>query len=449
MASLKQRSLAFISHDDAAPFMSKNLYETLNSYITQATGRAEYSRRFGDKNEKLDAMFVRARREGATTEQIDYAKKYLAGVNGTLGDDMNPTLRRYMGNMIVYQNVRLLPLAIFSSVVDPLGIAVRGGTVKDAFSAFARGIREVPKGLKGDSSMDAHTEMAADMGVIDHAVLQHSLGALYTQGVTGNFARKVNNGFFRFNLMEQMNTSMRVAATQSALGFIAKHADGKASPHSARWMAELGLTSSDVKMVNGKVAYKTSDGLSEDQAGRVRSAVNQWVDGAVLRPDAADKPVWFNDPKFMLISHLKQFVYAFQHTILQRVMHEANNGNFAPAMAMASYVPTMIAADFVRGAIQGGGDQPDWKKGWGAAEYVDYGVQRSGLWGVSQFGRDVYNDRLHGGTGFGALAGPTINQLGEAVSTVGGKEQFKTLAMHSLPANALFSGSVRAEERDD
>jgi hypothetical protein len=49
---------------------------------------------------------------------------------------------------------------------------------------------------------------------------------------------------------------------------------------------------------------------------KVRAAVNMWVDGAVLRPDAVDKPIWMNDPHWALVAHLKQFVYAFQETIL-------------------------------------------------------------------------------------------------------------------------------------
>ena len=38
----------------------------------------------------------------------------------------------------------------------------------------------------------------------------------------------------------------------------------------------------------------------------------QWVDGAVLRPDAADKPLWMSDPHWALVAHLKQFVFTFQ-----------------------------------------------------------------------------------------------------------------------------------------
>lgn len=438
----KERMLSFISHADAAPFMNKDLAQTLNSYVTQATRRAEWARRFQDDNTGLSAILSRARREGATREQLDQAKKFVAGVNGTLGDDLNPTLRRYMGNMIVYQNIRLLPLAIFSSIVDPMGVMVRGGTISDAWATLKRGIREIPKGLKGDTSNDEMTQLAQDLDVIDNAMLQASLGALYTQGVVSDTGRKINDAFFRFNLMEQFGRSMRVGATEAALKFMVKHANATASPHSARWMAELGLKAGDVQVVNGRMATSEADGLTPEQAARVKVAVNRWVDGAVLRPDAADKPVWMNDPHFMLISHLKQFVYSFQHTILERMLHEARHGNYTPALALSSYVPIMLAADMIKGVLQGGGDEPEWKRQWGAGDYLMNATERAGLFGVGQFGVEA----LHGN--WGALTGPTVEQLGEGVQVLGGSRQFKTFALHSLPANSVYATAAR-EGRND
>lgn len=443
MQARKGRKLKDIPDSELAPFMQKDLYQIMSSYVTQATRRAEWARRFGDDSRGMQELLTNAKKEGASAEQLAAADKYIKGVNGTLGDDINPTARRIMGDMIVYQNIRLLPLAIFSSVVDPVGIMVRGGEISDAFNAFKRGIKEIPKGIKGDTSMDAATELADTLGVIDNAAMIHDLGALYSQGMVGDTARKINDTFFRFNLMEQFNRSMRVGATEAALKFMEKHSTGTASAHSARWMRELGLMRGDIKNVGGRVAVSEADGLTEAQAARVRMAVNRWVDGAVLRPDAADKPIWMNDPHWALVAHLKQFVYAFHHTILKRVTHEARHGNYTPAMALASYVPIMIAADVAKGMLQNGGDEPEWKKGWGVSDYVAQGVQRAGLLGIGQLGVDAVTDVQRGGTGVGALAGPTIEQMGDALSVMGGSRQFESFLLKSMPANALYGDYVR------
>lgn len=439
MQNIKERELSFITGDEAEPFLSKDLFQTVNSYVSQATRRAEWAARFGHDGSRLTALLADAKKEGATTEQLKTTEQYIKGVIGTLGDGLNPTARRLMGNAIVYQNVRLLPLAIFSSVVDPVGIVVRGGTVSDAFSAFKRGVREIPKNFKAyDANRDSSTALAETLGVIDNAALLHSVGALYSQGMVGDTARKWNDTFFRFNLMEQFNTSMRVGATEAALKFIQRQVD-KPGPHSERWLSELGLTKDDVQIDGGRVKLFQSEGLSAQHEAKMRAAVNKWVDGAVLRPNQADKPIWMNDPHFMLVAHLKQFVYAFQHTIIDRVVHEFKEGNYSPAMALASYVPIMIASDYMKGFIQGGGEQPAWKRDWGASDWINSGVERAGLYGVGQFSTDA----LHGN--FGSLTGPTIEQLGDAVSVLGGKERFGDFALKSLPANSLYKGTVMAD----
>jgi hypothetical protein len=441
MQFTKQRILGFITDADAAEFLNKDLLETMHSYLTQAARRAEWFRLFG--NGKLDAMLSRARKEGATQEQIETTEQYLKGINGTLGDNISPALRRLYGNTIVYQNVRLLPLAVFSSLVDPMGVMVRGGTARDAWSTFTRGIREIPIAFKKKRGKPGQAEEIAELvGVIDSAMLNHITSDMYTQGMVGGTAKKINTTFFKYNLMEGLNRSYRVGATEAALKFIAKHADGTASRHSQRWIKELGLDPSDVVKYKDRIALTTAEGLTPEAEVRLHAAINQWVDGAVLRPDAADKPIWMNDPHYAIFSHLKQFIYSFQKTIIERTVHEFKNGNYTPAMALASYVPMMIASDFIKGMIQGGGSQPDWKKDWGPVEYVGYGVQRAGLLGVGQFGVDAYENMSRGGLGVTALGGPAIEQLVDVLGTLSGRNEFGDVALDALPANALYSEAI-------
>lgn len=443
MQHTKERTLKFISDEDAAPFMRKNLLDIMNSYITQATRRAEWARRFGDDNHRLDRLIEEARRDGATDDDVAYAHRYISGVDGTLGDTIDPRTRRLFGNLIVYQNIRLLPLAIFSSVVDPLGVAVRGGTMGDAWAAFKRGVREVRLNFQKEPKADADTQLAELLGVVDNAMLVHDLSQTYTQGMVGDTARKINDAFFRYNLMEQWNRSMRVGATQAAIRFLQRHADGTASPHSTRWLAELGLRPGELVIKGGDLALTEADGLSPEQAAKVRAAINTWVDGAVLRPDAAHRPLWMNDPRFALISHLKQFVYAFHETILKRVGHEIDHGNFAPLAVLASYVPVMIASDMAKDMIRGGGDVPEWKRNWGAGDYLWSGVERAGLLGVGQFRHDALMDLHRGGSGVGALSGPTLEQLTDAVRVAGGRAEFRPFAVDSMPANDLYEAALK------
>lgn len=452
MQHSKERSLGFIPDSELAPFVLKDMWHILNNYVTQGTRRAEWARRFGEEDftvpvaerepTRLQELLTEAKRQGAEDRDLDTARNYLRAVDGTLGDTINPEFRRLQGNVMVYQNIRLLPLAIFSSVVDPVGIMVRGGTMSDALRAFKRGVAEIPKGFKEGAEDDEATQMAQLLGTIDSAVLTHTIGTSFSQGMVGDTGRKINDWFFRFNLMEQFNTSMRVAATEAALSFMARHADGTAGQHSTRWIAELGFAPGELrKGPDGKLLVTENDGLTAEQAFKVRVAVNRWVDGAVLRPDAADKAIWMNDPHFALISHLKQFTFSFHETILKRVAHEMRNGNMTAAYALASYVPIMMASDLTKGLIQGGGDQPAWKRNWGAADYIESGVERAGLLGVHQFTYDAVSGVAGGKDGLLGLLGPTIEQMAGAARVAGGREQFGDFFLKSMPANALYAGA--------
>ena len=76
------------------------------------------------------------------------------------------------------------------------------------------------------------------------------------------------------------------------------------------------------------------------------------------------------------------------------------------------------------------------------------GVQRGGLLGTGQFAADVLGDIHRGGLGVGALAGPTIEQFGDAAAVLGGREQFKPFALKSMPANALYASLAGGQATD-
>jgi hypothetical protein len=445
----KKRLLAFIKPEDAAQFVEKNIHATLTSYINQAARKAEWTRRLGGG--KLEQLIADAKTQGATRADLKTAENYLKAVDGTLGDDLNPTARRLMGNMLVYQNIRLLPMAAFSMLVDPMGVVVNGGTVADAWGTFKRGMKGITETFNKDGGevSDQGTKWAELIGAVDTAMMTHVMGDIYSQGMVGGTAQKINSAFFKYNLVEGLNRNFRIGAVEAGVRFLARHA-GEPSTHSKRWLRELGLRKGDIQLkADGVIALTEADGLTAEQVQRVHAALNQWVDGAVLRPDAADKPLWMSDPHWALVAHLKQFVFTFQKVILGRTMHEFYNGNYVPMMALASYVPIMVAADTAKGLLQGGGDTPEWKKGWGVADYMGYGVQRAGLLGVGQFGTDTLEDMNRGGSGIMALVGPTAEQTVDVLKTLGGSRGVGSTVLDALPANALYKNMVRDGPKDE
>jgi hypothetical protein len=350
-------------------------------------------------------------------------------MEGTLGYDIKPSLRRINSGLMVYQNLRILPLAIFSSLIDPLGITIRSGNLKDAYDAFTRGMHDLTKNFYSDKKTeDSKAKLAELLGTVDNKYMLEALGETYHSIYLYGWAKKLNERLFQWNGMESWNRAMRIMATQAGVQFIGTHAKEDNPDHSVRWLAELGLEAKDVKFnEDGSVKMLREEGLTDAQANKMRVAIQRFVDSAVLRPSAAQRPAWASDPHYALFFHLKQFTYSFQQVILRRVAHEWKHGNLQPGMILASYVPLMLAADIAKGFLQGGGDEPDWKQDWTVGDYMANAVQRAGLLGIGQFVIDAKH------SGITTLGGPTVDQITRLVT-----DTPKESLVRALPANPIY-----------
>jgi hypothetical protein len=336
--------------------------------------------------------------------------------------------------MMVYQNVRLLGYSMFSNVIDPLGIMVNGGEMRDAFAAFKRGMRDVVRewgaltGLRAakDTDQDEATKIAEMIGTIDSAGFMSSMGSMFGSQYLSPGVKKINDDFFRWNGTEALNRAMRVQATQAAISFIKRNYEAP-NEHTERRFKELGLDKKDISI--------DKDGRLNVDNRNVQQAVMRWVDGAVLRPNAAMRPTMASDPHYATFYHLKQFMYAMHSVILKRAQIEIKNGNSDPLlMLVAGYIPTMIAADAAKGLLQTamGGGAPVWEHD-GVAGIISHGVQRAGLLGIAQMPVDAIN------YGPLELGGPAVEQAASAFSDP--LAQTLTSALAVGPANMLLKGA--------
>lgn len=490
--AVNERTLSnWINAAAFAEFQEKDMALILTTYVGQATKRAEYSRRFGPDGGKLQAsmeeawhheidkimkekykvefenqsavmrakeMAAAVTKLGKTTtweeqlgllaggdalgkevvtqaaKNLEPARRAVMAMEGTLGHDISPLARKVNAYSIVYQNMRLLGYAMFSNIVDPLGIVVRGGEFKDAYATFKRGMRDVGRewgsltGLREvkESDRDEAVEVAEMIGTVSSSAFMSTMGNMYGSQYLGKFAREANDSFFRWNGMEAFNKAMRVGATQAAISFIKRHHE-KPNKHSDRYFKELNLDPKDVKI--------GEDGRLNVESPAVQQAVMRWVDGAQLRPNAAMRPTMASDPHYASFYHLKQFAYVMQAVILKRVQVEIKNGNTDPLMLLlAGYVPVMLAADSAKGLIQvmTGGGAPMWQHE-GVAGVVWQGVTRAGLLGPAQMAVDVAE---YGPLGLG---GPMVEQIGSAVTDPIGKTVAEAVAIG--PTNMMLRGT--------
>ena len=467
-ASKENRTLAWLQGEHVEPFLEKNLVATLSRYFHQGARAAEYAERFGVDGEELESKLLEVQAELTEASQIklkrgefknDEARakwvsrqfrdvsESVGAMEGTLGKDISPAWRKTNSWMTVYQNVRLLPLSLFASFVDPLGMVARGATMREAYDGFLRGMKEVvttwgdlfreePK----ERQADQWEKLAEHIGAVDAALFSHFVSDEYSSVYMERGAKKINDTMFTLNGMEAWNRGMRVAGVKNAVAFIERHAGGADKVHSKRWLQELGLDPSNIpldtdgQLITDKNVLMQQKGIGKSQAEReidaVHYAINRWVEGAVLTPNAAQRPAWGSDPHYSMFFHLKQFSYSFHQTILKRAVSEMNHGNLAPLGAFVWYIPVMIAADVTKGLIQGGGELPAYMKGYDAGDWVMHGAQRGGLLTVGQIGVDAGQD-------VASLAGPGVEQMIDAMRAPLSETTIKALPAHGVYANML------------
>lgn len=460
-AAVNRRALDWLDNEVFDQFKEKDVVKILSSYVSSMVKRAEYTDRFGRGGEVLrtaadeavleeiggsklvneatakltaaiaewrgnlenginapkptlrgvgEVIFATKKGKDVLTEAREKALKKLGpslkavmALEGTLGSDIKQGMRTFNSWMMTYQNFRLLSTSLFASFSDTVGLVLNGGELGDAWDGFVRGIREIKLRWQDDKSQDMAAVRAEQWGTVDAGSTLDALGQTYGSAWMSGTARRWSDSLFKWNGMEAWNRAMRITATKVAERVIREFKEkgfdknDKAAVARFEELFGRGFKPENIKLdANGELDISDS---------KNQAAVNRWVNGAILRPNAAQRTVWGSDPHFQMIWHMKQFTYTFQNVILGKVIEQAKLGNYRPAMVMmAGYTPIIIAADAVKEMLIPG-DEPPWMKG-GLAGLIQHGVDKAGLLGIGQMGYDAMASDYGAG-----LTGPAISQL--------------------------------------
>ena len=460
-SAVNRRSLDWLDKDVFDKYKEKDLVKIMSSYVSTMVKRAEYTDRFGRGGEGLRTAADEAVLEEIGGDElvneahtklpkaieewrdqlsrgIEAAMPTLRGVGevafaakkgkdvleaartkalkklgpsfkavmaleGTLGSDIKQGMRTFNSWMMTYQNVRLLSTSLFASFSDTVGLVLNGGELGDAWDGFVRGIREIKLRWQDDKSQDLKAIRAEMWGTVDAGSSLDALGQTYGGMWMSGTARRMSDSLFKWNGMEAWNRAMRITATSVAERIIKEFKEKGFDKHDKAAVARFeelfgrGFKPEDIKL--------DATGELDSTDSKNQAAVSRWVNGAILRPNAAQRTVWGSDPHFQMIWHMKQFTYTFQNVILGKVIEQAKLGNYRPAMVMmAGYTPVIIAADAIKEMLIPG-DEPPWMKG-GLAGLIQHGVDKAGLLGIGQMGYDAMASDYGAG-----LTGPAVSQL--------------------------------------
>jgi len=411
-----------------AKWASEDLVTTMRSLVFSGVNQTLLHRPEADGQSLRDKVKAALAAGDETASEKDKAtmKGFVDSMEGKYGHKLSPRVQRLMSNVIVYQNILLLPFGVMSQMLDVLVIAARSDDIASGFSALARGFTELPRSWFGQPSERDHWEqLSMRLGTAEMFSSLSNLSTLYAGVRTTGRSHAINEWFFKMNGMQQWNRSMLVAATQAAVEFLYRH---KTSPdgHTEALLTEMGLTPADIQL-DPSSPY----GIMIDD--KIKGAIQQFVMESVAHPDQASNPMWMNDKLFALIAHLKRFSFAWHEYVLKRVGNRfSEHGDAWPLFMMASSVPFMIFSDMLRDVVKPGAQ--NYKESWGVLQYTWDGVQRSAL-----FGR--YNPAVESITNenpFASILGPMAEQL-ERARTAVGKGDYMDVIKSAVPGKQLFA----------
>lgn len=492
--SVNRRTLDWLKDTDWDDFKSKDLVGIMSGYVYSMVKRGEYTRVFGNGGERLkfsadkavlreiggkklvaaaeaalpaaEAAWSKAKAQAVKAnaafdtpyptlravgqslhssqvgqdqalsdmtqaiKTLDNGFKAIMAMEGTLGNEISAAMRTANSLLMTYQTVRTLPLTLFSSINDVMGIVARGGELSDAWDAFVRGMREIRSTYKGEKTSDGLAQRAELWGTVEASSLIDALGQTQGSMYMGDNARKFSNAFFRWNGMEGWNRAMRIMATSVAERVIRDYklngVDMSDKAAVARF-EELFGKGFDPKSIKLDAAGDLDITNTANQI-----AVAHWVTSAIMSPNASHRTIWGSDPRFAALWQLKQFAYTFHRVMLKGAYEQAKLGNLRPAMVLATgYIPVTIAAGAMKEMLIPG-DEPPWMKQ-GLSGYISYGVSRAGIAGVPGMEYEAltsYHGPIEGS--LGAMGGPTVSQLLDVTNDSVSKTMLGAMPLGSL-----------------
>lgn len=441
-----------------AAFQAKDPADIIAPYIDSLVNRAEFARRFGEDGGRLEALLKQAEGQGASPKDVQLARDFVNASIGHYGANGSEILKSMIGPersakvtkkfapvsdaLMTYQNVRVLPLALLSSLADPLGIFVRsGGEWKGVWT----GLRDGLKALKDEPHQ--LKELAHAVGIAEDYMNVDALRNNYSVSGGSTTLRKVNDTVFRLNGLTQWSKALRYMALSVGQGFLLRHA-ALANEHSARYLFELGVKAGDIHqgaqpgtiklLSEAERASASKTALAADD--RVRKALVRFVEDSILRTNASQHPIYMNDPVAKVFSQYKQFAYAFEQQIIERMSHELKYYNNYKVLApFFAYAPITMLAEMLRGGIQYGPSGNPNRDDWGPAEYLGMGAERAGILGPkAEFGLHTLEGRHYGHMLGLPDLGPTASQFGELARTAEGRASPGHTLADAMPASPLF-----------
>ena len=349
----------------------------LMKYVDNITKRVEWNRatKDADGKDKLQPLLAEL-----TAEEKETAESV---INSYLGNvtHLSPFWRKTNSYLATMNLVTLLPFATLASLPDFAGSIVQTKEFKGIGMAFKEIVNQV-------QDREAAKRLANDIGVVMPEAAANAWMSQADSDMLDPTARVATDTFFKWTGLQALTTISREFSTGMGRQFLIEHAYHP-TERSARYLEQLGVTAEQVRAWNdGDQTFANEEGQA------VKAALTRFVESSVLRPNAAERPIWASDPRFALVWQLKSFIYAFNKVILEGVLREGRTRfqeGDSIAAAMGPILILTMAAFMPLAAL-----------GLELREYAKVGLSYA-LPGIDGSLRYLKSDSMDYGTYFGEL----------------------------------------------
>jgi len=396
--------------------------DALVSYISHITKRVEFNR-YTDNGKALQAELGKLDAEDRE-KAVQIINTYL----GYQANPINPLWRKVnsWGQLAVF--VALLPFATIGSLPELAGPVINSKEFN--LDTFQRAFKEIAANIR---DRDEARRFAQDIGVVQNEAAANAWVTQSDQDYMDAETRVITDKFFKAIGLDFFTKFSREFAAGMGRQFILEHALNP-SIRSERYLSELGLTAAEVK------AWQKGGGkLTTPEGKKVKKAVQRFVESSILRPNAAERPVWASDPRWALVWQLKSYFYAYSKVIGGGVMREARSrakegqgGIEEVSATLAVFALTAVATmplamlgmelrEYAKNSLAWllpgfessdryfRTDRMDWD------EYLFEVVDKSGFLGPLSLGFMAQQSAQYGNSPLVSLLGPTAETIDEAL----------------------------------
>lgn len=293
----------------------KDPISAFRNYKKQLVKRVEWNRatRYQSGEKAGQSFYDEVMEEIKITKggkEADDARRIVQAYLGYGIKPMSPTARSVQSVLLATQYTLLLPLAVIGSLPELAGPIINS----KEFNGFNAAWRQILNG--GTLTRQDATNLAKRIGLVQEGAIANGWITVAEQEFLSPAARSWTDKFFRYTGLEMFTNFTRTFATGMAVEFLTTHANDSTNPRSSRYLRDLGVSAADVQ------AWNKSQDLSTPEGRRVERAIVKFVESSVLRPNAAERPLWASDPRYALVWQLKSYFYAFSKNIMGGVIRE-------------------------------------------------------------------------------------------------------------------------------